>query len=262
MKCAVSDFDRTLYVDGRISPDNLAAVRRWQAAGHWFVIATGRNDSSLRPFLEEYGLRPDALILNNGALILDGEGRELFCRTIEPETAKEVLHFLDGIDDDGSGVSMRSRKVNVLSRSGTTTQKPCDGDLEIGAAGSLSEIVQIHRRNLDEGAITALCAVLNASFPKISAYANVWNADVVAKGVNKSAAIAWLADYHGGFGEIRVIGDSANDIEMIADYQGAALSAARSEIKTIASIVVEDVAQYLNGVLEETLIMDNIPSDD
>lgn len=249
MKCAVSDFDRTLYVDGRISPDNLAAVRSWQAAGHWFVVATGRNESSLQPFLEEYGLRPDALILNNGALILDGEGRELFCRTIEPETAKKVLRFLDGLDDDGSGVSMRSRKVNVLSRSGTTTQKPCDGDLAMAEAGSLSEIVQIHRRNLDETAITALCATLNASFSGISAYTNVWNADIVAKGVNKSAAIAWLSDYYGGFDEIRVIGDSANDIKMITDYQGATLSAARDDIQAIASMVVDDVAEYLGCFL-------------
>ena len=55
MKCAVSDFDRTFYVDSRVSPRNLEAVRAWQAAGNWFVIATGRNEASLRELLDDAG---------------------------------------------------------------------------------------------------------------------------------------------------------------------------------------------------------------
>ena len=90
MKCAVSDFDRTFYVDSRVSPRNLEAVRAWQAAGNWFVIATGRNEASLRQLLDEYGVKPDALILNNGAVILDREWRELFCKPIVKETAMEL----------------------------------------------------------------------------------------------------------------------------------------------------------------------------
>ena len=90
MKCAVSDFDRTFYVDSRVSPRNLEAVRAWQAAGNWFVIATGRNEASLRQLLDEYGVKPDALILNNGAVILDREGRELFFKPIEKRTAEEM----------------------------------------------------------------------------------------------------------------------------------------------------------------------------
>ena len=153
MKCAVSDFDRTFYVDSRVSPRNLEAVRAWQSAGNWFVIATGRNEASLRQLLDEYGVKPDALILNNGAVILDREWRELFCKPIGKETAMEVLRYLHGLDGDGSGVSLRHYKVNVLSGAGTTTQKPCSGDLTIDEAGGLEEIVQIHRRRPDEAYI-------------------------------------------------------------------------------------------------------------
>ena len=53
MKCAVSDFDRTFSMDGAVSRENREAVRRWQQAGHWFVIATGRNEASLRKKLAE-----------------------------------------------------------------------------------------------------------------------------------------------------------------------------------------------------------------
>lgn len=244
MKCAVSDFDRTFYVDGAVSRRNLEAVGAWQAAGHWFVIATGRNEASIRSALSKYGVKPDALILNNGAVILDREGRELFFKPIEKRTAEAVLRFLHERDDDGSGVSMRSRKVNVLSRAGTTTQKPCSGDFAIGEAGGLTEIVQIHRRRQDEAYIRELCRELNGRFPGISAYANVCNADVVAFGVDKSAAVGWL-DRREHFDEIRVIGDSANDVRMIRAYGGATLKSAAPSVQAVAKRVVADVAEIL-----------------
>ena len=246
MKCAVSDFDRTLYIDGCISAENLNAIEKWQGAGNLFAIATGRNEGSIRGFLEKYSLKPDVLILNNGALILDRTGKKLFCRTIDDSAAKEVLRFLHGLGDEGSGVSMRTAKVNVLSGSGITTQKPCGGQITIEQIDDLKEILQIHRRRQDELWIKELCARLNARFPFISAYANVWNGDIVAKGVNKSAAIDWVSKHWGGFCEIRVIGDSENDIQMIKDYGGATLRRVDPEIQRIAAMIVEDVAEYLS----------------
>lgn len=246
MKCAVSDFDRTLYIDGCISANNLNAIGAWQAAGNRFIIATGRNESSVRVFLEKYSIKPDALILNNGAILLDGTGKELFCRTIDDNTAREVLWYLHGLGEEGSGVSMRGGKVNVLSSSGATTQKTCDGQISIDQIHCLKEIVQIHRRRKDVPWIRELCARLNDRFPKISAYANVWNGDIVAKGVNKSAAVEWIARHWGGIDEIRVIGDSANDLQMIKDYNGATLRNGDSDVRAAASMIVEDVAEYLS----------------
>ena len=43
MKCAVSDFDRTLYVERMISDEDKNAVINWQSPEIMFVIATGRN---------------------------------------------------------------------------------------------------------------------------------------------------------------------------------------------------------------------------
>lgn len=248
MKCAVSDFDRTLYVNETVSEENIRAVRAWQQAGHWFVIATGRNETSVREKLERYGICPDALILNNGAVIRDAEGKELFCRLLKDEAARRVLRYLHGLNDDGSGVSTREKKWNVLSASHTTTQKAGDGTITIDEIEGLSEIVQIHRRRPgDEEGILQLCEEVNRRFPEVSAYANVWNADIVAHGVNKAAAIGWLERYMGGFEEIRVIGDSRNDVEMIRRYRGAAPRHAGAAAREAAAVIVEDVAEYLRG---------------
>lgn len=141
---------------------------------------------------------------------------------------------------------MRRAKVNVLSGSGITTQKPCKEQVFIDQIDGLKDILQIHRRRQDKVWIRELCARLNARFPLISAYANVWNGDIVAKGVNKSAAVDLVSRHWGGFDEIRVIGDSANDIQMIRDYGGAALRRADPEVRADAAMIVEDVAEYLS----------------
>ena len=246
MKCAVSDFDRTLYVNESISERNIRAVRTWQQAGNWFVVATGRGEVSVREKLEPCGIRPDALILNNGAIIQDREGRELFCRLLKDELARRVLWYLHGVNDDGSGVSTRKKKWNVLSASDTTTQKPGDGVITIDEIGVLSEVVQIHRRRQgDEAGILRLCEEVNRRFSEVSAYANVCNADIVARGVNKAAAVGWLERYTGGFDEILVIGDSLNDVEMIRRYHGAAPRHAGAAVREAAAVIVEDVAEYL-----------------
>lgn len=245
MKCAVSDFDRTLYVNNTISDRNLTSIQKWQSSGNWFVVATGRNADSLKDSLSPYHLHPDALILNNGAVILNQNWEELYCKTIDQQTAVEVLTFLHGLNSDGSGVTMRHKKVNILSSHQTTTQKPCGGDLSIEEIHTLTHIVQIHRRNRDEKEIQKLCKQINSEFPSVNAYANVWNADIVAQGVDKSTAIDWLARYHGGFESIKVIGDSANDLRMIEVYRGATLREAAPEVQAVASQIVEDVAQYL-----------------
>lgn len=245
MKCAVSDFDRTLFVDRTVSERNLKAVKQWQRDGNLFFIATGRNRASIEEQLEPFDLKPDGLILNNGAAIMDKEGTLLFCRTIEREAALEILRFLHGLDEDGSGVSMLDKKINVLSASGTTTQKPCAGVCTIDRIEELEPVLQIHRRREDEAYIRRICVQINDRFSQVSAFPNVWNADIVAKGVDKAAAVRWILNRSPEIEEVRVMGDSANDVGMIREFHGAAPVWASEEVRREASGVLEDVAELL-----------------
>ena len=250
-RCAVSDFDRTLYVNEEISPENIRAVRRWQERGDWFVIATGRNESGLMEKLSQFDCRPDAYILNNGARILLADGTEVYCRTIEDATSQAVMRYLYENDRDGFGVTLRDRKVNVLSADHTTTQKACDGVITIDQVQELADVVQLHTRRPDDPAwISRLCRDLNERFPGVTAYANVWNADIMAHGVDKEAGIRYLVEYAGGFDQVLTVGDSENDVRMIGEYAGAAMSCACENARQAASRTVESVAEYLNAYLE------------
>jgi len=58
--------------------------------------------------------------------------------------------------------------------------------------------------------------------------------------------VEWIARHWGGIDEIRVIGDSANDLQMIKDYNGATLRNGDLDVQAAASMIVEDVAEYLS----------------
>lgn len=84
-------------------------------------------------------------------------------------------------------------------------------------------------------------------FPEVSAYANLWNGDIVAKGVDKAVAVKWLEEHFPQIKQIRCIGDSVNDLGMIRDYQGAVPDAADPEIKKEATQIVKSVAEFLEN---------------
>ena len=187
MKCAVSDFDRTLYVERMISEEDKNAVLNWQKSGNLFVIATGRNFGT-------------------------------------------------------------DRKVCLLSEKGTSTQKACDGGtITADQLESLDNIVQIHRRNLDLKHIKDLCKDIEERFSEVSAYANLWNGDIVARGVDKAVAVKWLKEHFPQIEKIRCIGDSVNDLGMVRAYQGAVPDVADPEIKKEATQIVKSVAEFLEN---------------
>lgn len=247
MRCAVSDFDRTLYVEERISGGDRRAVEEWQRCGNLFAVATGRDEAALREKLAAWQVFPDILILNNGALVLDRQGRELFSRAMDHETAMGILAYFSRADEAGTGVSLRDRKLNIVSGRGMpTTQKPCSGELLIGQARTLRGILQLHHRRPDSpAAIRQMCRDISRLFPKAAAYANVWNADVVAAGVSKAAAIKVLEQKLGPFEEVRVIGDSINDLDMIQTYRGTALPWAAPEVLEAAAEVAGSVGEWI-----------------
>ena len=69
MKVIVSDFDETFYDANFV--DNINLVNKWQKSGNNFVIATGRGLHSLRNIIDNYSIKADYYICNDGAVIYD-----------------------------------------------------------------------------------------------------------------------------------------------------------------------------------------------
>ena len=91
---------------------------------------------------------------------------------------------------------LQTGKYASFLKKGTSTQKACDGGtITADQLESLDNIVQIHRRNLDLKHIKIFVKTLKSAFSEVSAYANLWNGDIVARGVDKAVAVKWLKEH-------------------------------------------------------------------
>lgn len=93
-KMLASDFDRTFYVNCKITEANTRAVETWRQQGNLFVIATGREESILREKLEEWEAEADYLICNNGARIVSWDGRVLYEKIMDTVEVLQITDYL------------------------------------------------------------------------------------------------------------------------------------------------------------------------
>ena len=87
----ISDIDHTLLNDaGQLVPENVAALAEAQARGATVVLATARSYIGAVPIHEALGL-DTPLIVSNGTLVQDPDGRVLHTESIERTTARDIF---------------------------------------------------------------------------------------------------------------------------------------------------------------------------
>lgn len=112
MKLLVTDLDGTLLGPSKIYAEDVReAARRWQAAGHKMVIATGRLYSSGIYYADELGIG-DYFIGCSGATIFQGESL-IHGETIPPEVVARLWRFMA---DHGGYCQIYSAKKVVANK--------------------------------------------------------------------------------------------------------------------------------------------------
>ncbi|MBQ8928471.1 MAG: HAD-IIB family hydrolase [Oscillospiraceae bacterium] len=88
--CIITDLDGTFLPKSKVPlPQDLKAVRRFEAAGGLFTIATGRTVEASKRYPEELGLK-SPMIVFNGAGIYDAACDRLLYTHPLPEAAREM----------------------------------------------------------------------------------------------------------------------------------------------------------------------------
>ena len=98
IKLIVSDMDGTLITHhSKISKNNLEAIEYARKKGAQFVIATGRDYSSMKDILSSHHLQAMA-ILGNGAEFVDEKGHVLSTAYFPKKHFKEVIQIFDELN--------------------------------------------------------------------------------------------------------------------------------------------------------------------
>ncbi|MCL2038485.1 HAD family hydrolase [Candidatus Saccharibacteria bacterium] len=237
-KIVFSDYDGTIYTDDGNTTNNVAAIKKWHAAGGKFVIATGRGFTSAQDAAGEYGIPFDYCIMNNGALIADSNWTLISELTIDPPLAQEIAEFVQ----NNFAAQIEGLYYYGL---GSKSHQP---------TGVITKIrVQTHGRNHEP--MLRIAKALNHAFPDVIAHATLTDmypleqfpdanyqiVDIVGAKAGKERSIQLILERESlSPDDVITIGDGANDVEMLEQYDGYAIrgsmAAQMTTGKTVASL--------------------------
>lgn len=259
----LTDLDGTfLPASKQITAEDIDVIRRFQAAGGHFTIATGRTLEAATPYLDL--VQPNApAILYNGAMVYDHANKSvLMTKSLcaQKETYLRRILAIDSLDigaeilcaDGTYVVQMNDTEAHHISVCGVTPHYTTLADMK--KDGWLKILFA-----LEPGQVDALIDIVSAQdFPDVTfVRSERMFLEMLPAGVSKGETLADARNLFTKDGGILIgAGDYHNDLELItaADF-GICPSNAQPVVKEAASLVLEEscndhaIARFLERLL-------------
>ena len=245
-----TDFDGTFAGPGAvISRENSLAIRRFQAGGGLFTIASGRIPSFLAGYREDF-VANAPLICTNGTVICDQNSLKiLHCMTFGEEIDGFVRYLYERGDVDQLLVSgpdadkiwLDTRKASFSPALLANVPKPWCRLL----------CVQSPERTL------ALRDEMLARFGNRYEFNRSWDEglEVIPRHSGKGACLTWIRKYLGDRVHTTIgVGDYENDLTLIRDADvGCAVGNALDECKRVADRVIVPNTEHAIAAIIDSL---------
>ena len=290
IKLIASDMDGTLINSKHeISEGNLTSIRKAQEKGITFAIATGRDYKMVKPFLDKYNLKCEAIVMN-GAEYRDEEGNILGSISIEKYKVKLIIEEILKV----------TRIIELYTNKGVFVNKISEEEIEASinrikqfnkgmSRESILKVLNELRKQMTEFEVEDIDKIIDSDtiFYKIITFDD--NKEVIRKLKEKIGEIGGLAvastseydievnDEKAQKGlilskvakikniendEVMVLGDSFNDYSMFTTFKNSyAMENAINEIKEIATYITDSndndgVAKAIDNILNMHIFRD------
>lgn len=252
-KMFVSDLDGTLLDDNhKISKENIAAIKKLEAKGVKFVIATGRIKFILEDFLDQVDYKMP-LIWSNGSAVSGLQGETLYTEEIPVDVARRViqlsrnykvdymLHTLEGIvgeTTEGRIQGLKDYNDSVIE----AYRIPLNADKDLYDHLEKYNILKFSISSHDHGELVAFQKIVKQNIKEVHAvFSDPTLLDINAPKASKGEAVLKLAaQYNIEAHEIVAIGDNENDISMLkVSGLPLTLEDAKDSVKKFAKYVTK-----------------------
>lgn len=260
-KILFTDIDDTLVTtDKNLTEENRTAILQFLKDGNILTISTGRALAGairLMKSLDLYGLPNTYISAFNGGQIFDTQKEEtLYKKALD----QEQIRFVDQCAREyGIHLQAYSDTVVLSESDNRNLRKYCDiQKLPFEIVPDLAEAVSSSCKLLgvdffDPANVTGFRSYLKerAGDSMDIFLSNDWLLEIVAKGVNKGAALKFLASRLNIPVENTIsAGDQENDVPMIRDAGiGCAMSNAVPMLKEVADYITENDNNH-SGIAE------------
>ena len=257
MKILATDYDGTLKYAQHIMPEDLEAIQKWKEAGNLFVICTGRSMESIKEQADIYDIPVDYFVTNNGGMVFDKDGVELFSTYLDYITALDIMYIAKEIEGVCSYVvndGYHRHRVVVNSELPERRYLTLKPDLEENEVMDLGQFAQVVISMVETSYAMSLADQINANFSDIvHAYSNNFVVDVVAKGVSKANGLEFVCEFEDVSDiDVYTIGDSHNDIPLMEfGFNGACMSTALDDVKEHATTEYDSIHDMIADILNK-----------
>jgi len=234
-KILVSDFDGTLYINGKITKKDKEVILDFQKE-NIFIIASGRTKLSLLRDIDT--VKPDYIITNHGAVIYKNNDI-ILNKTMNKDIKNKCFQIARKYVSD-KDIFVSSEKENF------------DGSITLKNIKDINKIrVYFKTENKREDFINEINNELKGKIKhyKVISFGKL-AVEIIETNINKSDAIKFIANKENITKKnIFTIGDNNNDLDMIKNYKGYA-------IKTAKSIIKENAKEEVNNIYALIKLLD------
>lgn len=249
-KMIISDMDGTLLEnDNKLSEENISAINKAMDKGIVFAIATGRSFAGVKKHLKTLDIvgKEGYVICQNGGAIYRTADLSLYKKYNFPSTdianIYEYTKQFNGIEyffyDEMSLIVEKitddvTNYCNIMNIEPICTSTPLDykdGFTKIVIHGEHEDLLKVREELRSSDTSNLDCFFSNERY-----------LEFVQKGVNKGLSMEFVAKELGfEISEVVAVGDSENDISMIAKAGlGAAMANSMDIVKDSADVVLEN----------------------
>jgi Cof subfamily protein (haloacid dehalogenase superfamily) len=256
-KLLASDIDGTLIINGNIKNESIDHIKKFKDKGHAFILCTGRDFANTEHIFNEYDVDVDALVLCNGALILDKNLKEMKKNSIDADVVKGIYSEIQN-DDLYNFAIVDGYKTYVVGEfelfddfvykvEALTEEEFLNKEHDV-------KLISINASDRNSESAEKLRNIINEKYKDyVIAYRNQYFIDIAPVGCSKAHGISQLIDmFEVVDDDVFVIGDSWNDLSMFESYKNSyTFNHAEDELKKYTKMVISEFHNCLEDILNE-----------
>lgn len=268
-KMIISDYDGTLsHAYGHdVAKETVEAIKRYRAAGGYFALCSGRGSLSAYDVMKKNGIECDAICAYQGAVVKIGD--EVIENGIAPETVREIVEFVrskrqrdfvtfngDTLLYDGDG-----KPLQYYVQWSDSYKNKKAVDIPEYAKTSNGFYGKLLMTKMPDEDVTDIIEEIKEKFSDkviINSGAEIL-VEIVSKDCTKRSACELITKKLGvKESETITVGDSTNDLTLVAFGEGCCVENGVDELKKIAKHIVPSVdEQPVKQIIDKILAGEN-----
>ena len=257
-KLLAADIDGTLVINGNIKNESIDHIKKFKDKGHAFILCTGRDFANTEYIFNEYNVDVDALVLCNGALILDRDLKEMKKSSINSDVVKDIYREIQG-DNSYNFAIVDGYKTYAVGEfklfDNFTYKAESISEEEFLIKDHDVKLISINISDRNCESAEELKDIINEKYKDyVIAYRNQYFIDIAPVGCSKAYGISQLINNLdvNDDDDVFVIGDSWNDLSMFESYKNSyTFNHAEDELKKHTKMVIKEFHNCLEDILNE-----------